>query len=96
MSSLAFVGRLPASKSMMNRALLARSYAPGLRVEGESASEDVRLMREALRDLDQRKEMHAGAAGTVLRFMALKAARVPGRHEIRGERRLFEDRSKNC
>jgi len=87
---LAFVGRLPASKSMMNRALLAQSYFPQLVIQGDSSSEDVRLMKEAVAGLHARQEMNAGSAGTVLRFMALRASRVPGHHKISGEKRLFE------
>lgn len=85
----AFLGRVPASKSMMNRALLAQSYAD-LKIHGESQSDDVVLMRKALQSLADHQPIEAGAAGTVLRFMALRAARVPGRHRIHGERRLFQ------
>lgn len=90
MTPLAFVGKLPASKSMMNRALIAQSYHPYLKINGDSACDDVRLMKDAVQALYDRREMHAGAAGTVFRFMALRASRVPGRHRITGEKRLLE------
>ncbi|MBX3020997.1 MAG: 3-phosphoshikimate 1-carboxyvinyltransferase [Bdellovibrionales bacterium] len=89
MSAFAFVGKLPASKSMLNRLLLLQSYSPDLRIEGDSQCEDVLRMRAALADLAAGREMNAGSAGTVLRFMALRAAREPGTHRIVGERRLF-------
>ncbi len=90
MSSFAFVGWIPASKSMMNRALLAQSYFPILKIEGESAADDVRLMKDAITALAESREIFCGAAGTVLRFMALRASRKAGRHVLRGDRRLFE------
>lgn len=90
MSAFAFVGRVPASKSMMNRALLAQSYFPELKVDGESAADDVRWMRSAIEDLRASREIQCGAAGTVLRFMALRASREAGQHVLRGDRRLFE------
>lgn len=90
MSPLAFVGKLEASKSMMNRAILAQSFAPNLKINGESNCEDVRLMNEAVSSLASNQEIFAGSAGTVLRFMALRASRNPGKHVLRGEKRLFE------
>ncbi len=74
---------------MLNRAYLVASYFPELKVTGESAAEDVQLMKAALTAFASGSEIYAGHAGTVLRFMALRASRQPGRHTIRGERRLF-------
>ncbi len=75
---------------MLNRALLVQSYFPHLEIEGDSQCEDVLRMRGALRSLERGTEIHVGAAGTVLRFMALRASREPGRHVLIGEKRLFE------
>jgi 3-phosphoshikimate 1-carboxyvinyltransferase len=86
---LAFVGRLPASKSMMNRALLAQSFFPALKIHGDSEAEDVMLMNEAVVSLRERRPIACGSAGTVLRFMALRAARESGKHRLAGEKRLF-------
>lgn len=88
--SFAFVGKLPASKSMLNRLLLVQSYFGELLVEGDSRCDDVTFMKESLAALFEEREMDAGSAGTVLRFMAFRASRVPGRHVIKGHRRLFE------
>ncbi len=90
MIPLAFVGRLPASKSMLNRALLAQSYFPELQVHGDSDADDVRRMKDALVSLREGRPMDCGSAGTVLRFMAVRASRVSGKHILQGERRLFE------
>jgi 3-phosphoshikimate 1-carboxyvinyltransferase len=89
-STFAFVGRLPASKSILNRLLLVRSYFPELEIQGESSCDDVKLMQAAVQALEHGKEIDAGSAGTVLRFMALRASREPGRHRIIGHTRLFE------
>lgn len=90
MSPLAFVGRLPASKSMMNRALLAQSYFPELKINGDSEADDVRFMKSALESLRSGGDIECGAAGTVLRFMAVRASRKPGKHVLKGSKRLFE------
>lgn len=67
-----------------------KSHFPELQIEGDSTCDDVVLMREALQALRQNRTINAGLAGTVLRFMALRASREPGKHRIEGERRLFE------
>lgn len=85
-----FIGRLSASKSILNRLLIAQSYASDLEISAQSACDDVQLMRAALASLSQKKVMQAGSAGTVLRFMALRASREPGRHSIEGSERLFQ------
>jgi 3-phosphoshikimate 1-carboxyvinyltransferase len=87
---LAFVGKLSSSKSMMNRALLAQSFNPYLKIAGDSDCEDVVFMEEAVKALSEGQEIFAGHAGTVLRFMAIRASRIPGRHVLRGEKRLFQ------
>jgi 3-phosphoshikimate 1-carboxyvinyltransferase len=84
-----FVGKLPASKSMLNRLLLVKSYFPDLHVSGDSDADDVIKMQQAIGALHAGRDIDAGAAGTVLRFMALRASRVPGRHRIVGSPRLF-------
>ena len=75
---------------MLNRALLAQSFAPELKIHGDSKAEDVEVMRAALKALAGHQPIFCGAAGTVLRFMALRASRVPGKHLLTGSRRLFE------
>ena len=89
-SSFAYLGRLPASKSILNRLLVIQSFASDLTIKGESACDDVRVMREALAALaGSQPQIPVGHAGTVLRFMAFRAARVPGRHRLVGHPRLF-------
>lgn len=87
--SFSFVGRLPASKSLLNRALIVRSYFPEMMINGESGADDVVLMKRALENLSEGREIECGHAGSVLRFMALRAAREPGKHVLVGSERLF-------
>ncbi len=90
MSSFTFIGKLPASKSMLNRLLTIQSYFPDLKITGDNECDDVRLMKAGLAALESGRTMQAGSAGTVLRFLALRASRVPGKHQIVGHPRLFE------
>ncbi|MGE3388352.1 MAG: 3-phosphoshikimate 1-carboxyvinyltransferase, partial [Bdellovibrionales bacterium] len=90
MSGFSFVGALPSSKSLFNRALLVQSFAPHLRLVGHSQADDVEAMRRALQQMKSHLPIDCGSAGTVLRFMALRAAREPGRHHLYGSKRLFE------
>ena len=89
MSRFYFKGSLPASKSMLNRALVALSYEPSVKILGDSSCEDVRLMRQGLADLIWGKPVECGHAGTVLRFLALRASRLHGSHVLQGSERLF-------
>jgi len=88
-SSFAFVGKLSSSKSLFNRLLLIQSYFPELELRGESQSDDVVGMRAALEAWRAGREIPVGAAGTILRFMALRASREPGEYVLRGSSRLF-------
>lgn len=84
-----FLGTLPASKSMLNRALIIQSFAPGLQIEGDSQCDDVVLMKAALAQFPSQNEFDCGSAGTVLRFLALRVSRRPGVYFLRGTPRLF-------
>lgn len=88
-SSFQFRGTIPASKSILNRLLIIRSYEPLLEIRGDSNADDVQKMKGALRSLELGDVADCGAAGTTLRFLALKAARNPGRHILKGTPRLF-------
>lgn len=88
-----FVGTLSASKSLMNRALIVKSFSPYLEIEGESASQDVQHMRRAVERLLSEnpgsEPYECGDAGTVLRFLALRLSRIEGEHTLVGSERLF-------
>lgn len=87
---LAFVGQVPASKSILNRLLLIRSYFPELKITGESNADDVHHMREAINSFNKGEDIFVGAGGTTFRFMALRVSRKPGTYRLCGEERLFK------
>lgn len=84
-----FSGTLSSSKSILNRLLVIQSYAPSLEVIGESKADDVTKMRSALASLMRGEPADCGSAGTTLRFLALRASRLPGTHHLSGSLRLF-------
>src|SRR6185437_8076628 len=88
MEDFHFNGKVPTSKSILNRALIIQSFAPEVRVVGDSQADDVRLMRDGLLNISQ-NEIGCGDAGTVLRFLALRISRLPGTHVLTGSERLF-------
>lgn len=90
MRSFRFRGVLPASKSVLNRLLILQSFEPSLKINGDSSADDVMKMKAGLAQLLRGKEVDCGAAGTTLRFLALRASRLPGRHVLTGSKRLFE------
>ena len=85
-----FKGVLSASKSILNRLLVIQSFSPSLEVVGESTADDVLKMKSALRQLLKGEPADCGSAGTTLRFLALRASRLPGTHHLSGSLRLFE------
>ena len=88
--SFNFIGKIPGSKSLFNRALVAVSYADhSVNILGHSDSQDVDLMRQALENLRCYQPIECGHAGTVLRFMALRASREPGENQLLASKRLL-------
>ena len=89
MSEFHFVGQLPASKSLFNRALILQNYFKDLKITGHSTCDDVILLKKGLESLKSFSPIDCGEAGTVLRFLALRASRMPGEHMFLGSQRLF-------
>jgi len=89
MKPFRFQGDIPASKSMMNRALLVQSHDPQIQISGNSNCDDVRHMKMAIAAFIQKKEMNCGEAGTVIRFMSLRASREKGVFRLIGSPRLL-------
>jgi len=85
-----FQGQISSSKSLFNRALIAQSYFPELRLKGFSQADDVRFMRQALQNIPHHQEVDAGEGGTTFRFLALRWSREPGSHFLKGEPRLMQ------
>lgn len=89
MRGFKFDGVIPASKSLFNRALICASYGDDVVLHGDSSCDDVVKMKAALLKLGSGEDFDCGSAGTVLRFLALRVSRIPGRHILRGTPRLF-------
>lgn len=87
--ALNFVGTLPSSKSLYNRALIAQSFFPQLRLKGSSQASDVEKMKIAISQIGHESKYDCGEGGTVLRFLALRLSREIGEFELYGHPRLF-------
>ncbi|MFN7729208.1 MAG: 3-phosphoshikimate 1-carboxyvinyltransferase [Bdellovibrio sp.] len=85
-----FQGPLQASKSLMNRALLAQTFSPDLEIDGQSNCDDVRSMKLAVVSLFRKVTIDCGEAGTVFRFMGLRASREVGTFTLKGSARLMK------
>jgi len=87
---LSFVGRGPASKSLLNRAYIIQSYDPGFKIIGSSTCDDIQTIQKALEDFRNGNSIFCGQSATAFRFMALRVSRRPGKYILSGEKRLFE------
>lgn len=76
---------IPASKSMMNRALLVQSFFPDLKIIGDSQCDDVKNMKRAVVSLIRKTDIECGEAGTALRFMGMRASRETGTFRLKGQ-----------
>ncbi len=90
MAEFRFRGDIPGSKSVFNRALIVQSYFPVLDLRGFSECDDVRHMREGLKEIRDRSRIDCGEGGTTFRFMALRASRHRGVHILEAAQRLLE------
>lgn len=79
--------KLPASKSISNRALVMNALA-GNNVMPDNLSDcdDTRVILDALRRMPETIDI--GAAGTAMRFMTAYLAAVPGSHVLTGTERM--------
>lgn len=85
-----FSGELPSSKSLVNRALIIKSYNAYVKVTFSTDSMDVQVLQKALFDFQSGKtEFHCADAGTSFRFLVLRLSREPGRWIVKGSRRLL-------
>lgn len=90
MGKFHFQGEIPGSKSVFNRALIVKSYFPQLILYGNSECDDVRFMRQGLAQLSGEGSIDCGEGGTTFRFMALRASRQKGFHELLATARLLQ------
>lgn len=88
-------GRIPNSKSWLNRALILRSLFPDFQIFEWEAREldgdDVANLAEALRALGAGKtDFDIGESGTGLRFLTARLSVEVGKYKIRGSKKLLE------
>ncbi|MGP1436841.1 MAG: 3-phosphoshikimate 1-carboxyvinyltransferase [Phocaeicola sp.] len=79
--------KLPASKSISNRALIIHALSKGSNVLSNlSDCDDTKVMIRALRDMPEIIDVHA--SGTAMRFLTAYLSLVPGTHIITGTERM--------
>ena len=76
--SFYFLGQGPLSKSLLNRALIVKSWFPEFNIEGSSDCDDIKIMESAIHSLDSKKEFDCGLSGTAFRFLVLRLSRKKG------------------
>lgn len=89
MRGFSYRGRIPASKSLVNRLLICQSFNPELSIEGDSHCEDVLRLRQCLENLDKGGPFDCGEGGTTLRFLAFRLSREKGEFTLRGSPELL-------
>ena len=91
MSDFYYRGIVSTSKSLMNRALIVKSFFPELEIIGGSDCDDVRHLQQSLSSLQKgEKSFQVGDGGTTLRFLLTRLSRLPGSWKIKGSHRLME------
>lgn len=86
-----FLGQAPCSKSLLNRALIVKSYFPDFKIHGTSQCEDIRIMTQAILDIQNHKTtFYCGLSATALRFLAVRMSRKKGQFTFTGEASLFK------
>ena len=84
-----FLGKAPLSKSLLNRALIIKSWFPHFSIQGESQCEDISIMSNAIKNLDKKKDFYCGFSGTAFRFLSIRMSREKGQFLFKGEEALF-------
>ena len=81
--SFEFQGKLPASKSLVNRWIILASHFPQIQLSFDSTAEDVLHLKNALADFKNgKKSFFAGKGGTTFRFLSLFLSRYAGQYFI--------------
>ena len=84
-----FLGKGPFSKSLLNRALIVKSWFPDFLIHGTSSCDDILIMTQAVEDLQQKREkFYCGLSGTAFRFLAVRLSREKGNFLIRTDSAL--------
>ena len=86
-----YSGTLGASKSLMNRALVVRSFFEELKIVGDSGCDDVMTMKKALEHSKAKNPdpIDCGHGGTCLRFLLARLSRRPGNYFLKAASSLL-------
>ncbi len=85
-----FKGEIAGSKSLLNRALIVKSFFPELKIVGDSSSQDVENLRRALSQWQVGgSDFHCGDGGTTFRFLMARLSRASGIFRLQGSPRLL-------
>lgn len=83
--------KLPASKSLSNRALILNHLLPDFQVTNLSEANDTVFLQEALKSLDQNKKtINCGEGGTTYRFLTAIAVALQKDVQLEAEGRMKE------
>lgn len=85
-----FRGDVLPSKSWLNRALVMQHFNPYLNFRSDSRSEDVLVLKEALKNINTTQSFDLGLGGTSLRFFTFAVSRRPGHWVIHAGERLMQ------
>lgn len=84
-----FLGKAPFSKSLLNRALIIKSWFPDFSINGTSQCNDILIMTNAIENLKKKKEFCCGLSGTAFRFLTVRMSREIGKFLFTGDKALF-------
>ena len=85
-----FIGKAPLSKSLLNRALIVKSWYPNFVIHGSSLCDDILVMDSAVKRVKQKKEFYCGLSGTAFRFLAVRLSREKGEFLLKAEPAIFK------
>lgn len=88
--SFTFVGEIESSKSLMNRALIVKSFFPELRIKGKSSCDDVQNLAKSLEQMAYHPKVPllTGYGGTTFRFLIARLTREVGSFSVNVPRKL--------
>ncbi len=89
-SDFYFLGKAAPSKSLLNRALIVKSWFPDFSIKETSSCEDILIMSKAIENLKEKKEFYCGLSGTAFRFLATRMSRETGQFLFTGNKALFD------
>ena len=84
-----FLGKAPLSKSLLNRALIVKSWFPDFSIQGTSLCDDILIMKKAIEDLKKKKEFDCGLSGTAFRFLIVRMSREKGQFLFKVDKALL-------